>query len=184
VQAFQSSGGNLNYATSTDIATTFSVQRISGPSAIAATETISFEIQRNATATSLYGSGTTVKKTFDIAPQVDTHGGWSAANNWYVIPASGLYEIDAKEYLSSVAAETLAIARIVIDNLTEVVQDINPKFSSANVNQVVTAGPTTQRLRAGQTVHFALSQTSGSTLNSLGNTTLNSNRFRIKRIGL
>lgn len=91
--AFQSSGGNLNYNTGTP--TTINIRRVSGPSQIAASETVTARystaagqsIANGATAIVDYGT-----KSYDSHNAVTTGGSWK-----FTAPMSGKYRITAKQ---------------------------------------------------------------------------------------
>lgn len=74
----------------TDPAQRLSISRISGPSAIAATETIA-EIRVNTAGTSIATSGTVIPYA---TVERSTHGTWDATNHRFIAPASGLYAVN------------------------------------------------------------------------------------------
>lgn len=145
------------------------------------TRVVAFEISRSATASSLFTSGNVIQQTYDVAPSVDTHGGWSSGNNNYVVSVSGHYLIDGEILMSGVAAETSAYASIYVNGVVQS-QDLNYKFSTTNLSQAVSAKPIVRLLKAGDTIDLRGFQSSGSTLNSLGSSTISSNRLRINRL--
>lgn len=109
-QAFQLSGGNINYDAN---APTFNIFRLSGPSAIAATETVACRY-RTDTATTLStnpASATTIPYE-DI--DYDTHGAYNTSTGVYTVPAPGLYKITGSVLTASVLMSTAQTLYIFI----------------------------------------------------------------------
>jgi hypothetical protein len=162
------------------------IERISGPSAIAATETIAVGRRRSTSnQTGVNPANSTVviqlngAETFDR----DTHAGWDNTNFRYTVPAAGLYHISASVRVDSTN---------VLANLYRLDFRINGTLAQALDTQIRTAdqsfnlhGDTYAWLTAGQLVDFGLF---GAGDNNSGNplTILSSGmtRARIVRIGL
>jgi hypothetical protein len=84
VRIFQNSGGNLTFGAESSI---LNIQRLSGPSVIAASETVA-EIRQN-TAGSIIG--TTATKIPYPTTIKSTHNAWDSVNSRFTAPVSGTY---------------------------------------------------------------------------------------------
>lgn len=144
------------------------------------TRVVGFSIARSAAATSLFTSGTVIKQTYDVAPLIDTHGGWDSTNNRYIARVAGLYRIFGKIAMSASAAAFNPRAHIKV-NGSDVTQDVSPK-SGTTSQSVYPETDTIVSLNAGDYVELFGYQDSGSTLNSNGTATVLANRLTIERL--
>jgi hypothetical protein len=84
--------GDNATSTFTDGANTFCIQRISGPSVVASTETVAMRVN-TATNNIPYGS-TSTSAIFSVV-EYDTHGAYSTATGRFTAPVSGRYRVSA-----------------------------------------------------------------------------------------
>lgn len=71
-----------------------SISRLSGPSAIAASETIAMSVNKS-TAQTLTNNVTTELVNYDSSGLVDTHGGMNLSTGRYTVQSAGLYKVTA-----------------------------------------------------------------------------------------
>ena len=180
MQAYQSSGGNLNYATSTDVTTNFSISRLSGPSVVAASETVAAVYQT--------GAGQSIPNN-TVTPIVygtkvfDTHSAMNASTGVYTVPVSGTFEVKASHYFGT------AITATATDVQTIVQVDGISMFGSNLTKSGTVAAPLTTlgsflvKANAGQTIRIALlqSNSTASAQSLLANVTFN--WISINRVG-
>lgn len=98
MEAYQNSGASLNYNTSADLATTLSISKISGPSQIAASESVNCRAHRNGSNATLAPNASFVKIPFNsvASPKgYDSHGVFDTTNNRYVCGTPGEYAYSA-----------------------------------------------------------------------------------------
>jgi hypothetical protein len=153
-----------------------SISRISGPSAIAASETIALR------ATKVTGTHTSTGNWQDVtsydANPTDTHVSFNTTTGVYTIQAAGIYSISA---ISSFTANTTGIRVTRVDVNGSVLLYSQPMSGLASAENV-TVAPGILRLRSGDQVKMQAFQNSGGNLNYstvAGTTSLN-----IHRIGL
>lgn len=84
MRAFQNSGGALSLQTGSN--TTLSIRRLSGPTAIAATESVSMQASSGA-----IGSVTSGNVMVFATKVIDSHGGYSTGTGRYTVPTSGKF---------------------------------------------------------------------------------------------
>jgi hypothetical protein len=175
VELFVQSGGDTSFTVGGSSATTWlSIKRLSGPSAIAASETVACKYTNTA--------GTALTSSFDVKPFptkiFDTHGAYNTSTGVWTCPVSGKY----RAYLrcSSVAINfgtTSAITVGIRKNNTDVAALLRyGNASSILQNENVT---TTVDLIAGDTISFVVRTTSSTTM-SLDP---ERNEIHIERIG-
>lgn len=98
LSGFQSSGGVL--ATGVNLTSTFlQVKRLSGPSVVAASETVAARYFKTATQ-----SFSVETKLTGFTRIFDTHSAWDSSNNWYRFPVSGKYLIQIQTQGAPVSA--------------------------------------------------------------------------------
>ncbi len=108
---------------------------------------------------------------------LDSNTGWSAANNWYVVPNTGYYTVSAALAFSAGFSEYDSIVKVVKNNTTTILAgEIYHPAISALGNPVVTG---VVSLSSGDTIQINVNQNSGSsiTLNAsaaITNFTINS----------
>jgi hypothetical protein len=113
VQYRDSGVGNATiFGTSPDVSY-FEISRLSGPSAIAATETVAFRRRRTNGSNQTVPTATVVPYEYD-SPDYDTHNAWrpgvtysGGSGTWvtdpaYIIPVSGKYHFDMRTQWGSV----------------------------------------------------------------------------------
>ena len=86
LEAYQNSGGNLNYAPTT-AQNTLSIQRLSGPAVVQATESVNAKYSAT-TFSGLTGVVILTTKAFD------SHNAYNTSTGVYTFPVSGKYEIN------------------------------------------------------------------------------------------
>lgn len=191
-QAYQTSGGNLAfYNATTELSPNFSIERISGPSQIAATETVSAMYENRA--------GTAVpnnsEQSMDFPTKIwDSHGavtgtgtGFQATytNGWrFICPVSGKYLVKAIWQTASSGAmvdgTNLYVAAYVSGTRQAVLHN-HFLGSTATSRQVGAGGSATIRCLAGDAIYITVYQNSGVTPSL--QTSNNYNYVCIDRIG-
>lgn len=162
----------------------FSIKRISGPSAIAATESINTRAT-NAVATTIATSGDTlIPHLLTSGVTYDTHGGWSASI--YTVQTAGKYRINAKIRLTDSQAFTVQDyigLYAKIDNSTYYVLGsfFAPVTQTQNTGPCI-GGAVTLYLTAGQTIRIVTNGTMAATKTTIVSQT-NYNSCEIERIG-
>lgn len=155
-------------AASTSIKTSLTIERLSGPSAIAASESINAAYWVSAN----FAASTTVPINFD-AREFDSHGAvTTSATAWrFTAPISGTYFINAYWYLTASAA-SLAVYK----NGT-----LNKFISFSNFGALTGTGSTLIKLNAGDYIDLrpdAARTITGGSLNAV-----NVSQIQISRIG-
>jgi hypothetical protein len=177
VRGYQNTGGTLALLTGDEL-TSLSFQRLTGPSAIAANETISAKYENTA--------GTTLG-SIAVLPFVtklwDSHGAQSGSGtSWiYTAPAAGKYDVAAFVMTQSVAwSATNSLIMTLKKNSSSAFSRMAYKAMDANVTtaQGIT-GFTTVDLLAGDTIAIEIA----SSQSVATDTTAGRNWVTIKRIG-
>lgn len=172
---WQGSGSNLNtYAGQSS--SWLSFERLSGPSTIAASETVAMSCMKTATQ-SIGPGGTVIILNWD-SPMVDTHGAFVNSTGVYTVPVSGIYDMYAFIMYSPFAATASAEMYIMVDG-SAVAYDSDSKNTNGSSTFWCTKAQATLRLVAGQKINVVVQQNSGasrSTYNAY-------NTLQIKRIG-
>lgn len=154
----------------------FIVERLSGPSQIAASETIALNAYQAAAQNINDVTATTIK--YDT-PTFDTHGMLNATTGVVTVPAPGIYEIDAIAYIAQNSSGRRQFS-LKVDGSDYMIFD-NAVGASAAISSQPVRGQTQVKLRAGQTLEVYIFQNSGSTLAvSVGQST---SALNVKRIG-
>lgn len=148
-----------------------SISRLSGPSAIAATETTS--MRAHASATSISGSLTTVNFT---TVDWDDHGGYSAGT--YTCPVSGKYQANAALDIGGTFALNTQVDLQLQQNGSVVTEDL--VFAGGVVTDENVAVSDMIRCLAGDTIRIQVS--SGSTLPTIISSN-SKNWFSLVRVG-
>lgn len=156
ILAFQSSGGALNVGDGIAEDTTLSVFRLSGPSVIAATDTIAGRY--TSTAGQSFTNGNTVIVQFPTI-DFDTTGSFNTTTNQIVVPVSGKYEIKASIWFGSSSAGTRALYVYKNGSLHSVI------YSQDGVTVATTlSGSALVNAIAGDLIDIRAIQASGATL--------------------
>ncbi len=156
-------------------ATSFKVERLSGPSAIAASETVA-AIYRTSAGQLISNS---VLQTVVFGTKVqDTHGAMNAATGVFTAPISGWYHINSVITFSSASSSGFR-ASDLITSAESVKGIIVAALSGASTRATNSA---IVYLQAGQTAQLQALQTSGGSLNLT--TDSSENRISIARIGM
>jgi hypothetical protein len=113
--AYQNSGGNLNYETSSDAQTLISINRLSGPAVIQATETVA---ARYAGTNGASLPNQTFVQIKYQTKSFDTHGIYSPSTGYVTIPVSGKYSIRAAYATTTTSGTWIATTSIYksVDN--------------------------------------------------------------------
>jgi hypothetical protein len=173
-QAFQDSGGNLNYGVSTG-QNVFTVERLSGPSQIAASETVAARYAD----TSGQAIGTSLGIFKFATKDYDSHGAMNTSSGVYTAPTSGKYSIDVTIFTNAILlSATQALVLAVYKNGTLFSYLGQSNGNGAGVNQFI-QGYDTISLNAGDTLSVYIS----SSVAGAGNTTAGTNHVEINRIG-
>lgn len=156
VQAYQNSGGNLNYLGSPAAYSQFIVRRDSGPSQIAASEIVALSV--SGTTSTVSGSQATVAPWTTV--EVDTHGAFNATTGIWTCPAAGVYEVSAQLRYgwSSVAVGNAMLISIYKNNTTDVALQQETIENTATTLKVLNVDKTL-RLVAGDTIRIQASNT-------------------------
>jgi hypothetical protein len=143
VYVFQNSGGaiSLNNAW-------FSIERLSGPSVIAASETVACHVETSAGPTITTGSGSAVSFPTKV---YDTHNAFSG--NTYTVPVSGKYRITALLTMVNTSGTSVMFSDIYVNgSLSKNLTAVYPYLSNLNNHRI--NGSVTLNLNAGQTVQL------------------------------
>jgi hypothetical protein len=134
---------------SADAISSFTITRISGPAAIAATESVN--VSYGSTAGSTIGGSYTLQ-TF-TANEIDTHGAWNGTNT-FTAPIAGQYSISAGILTATVTLSTIqAVTLVVFKNgvAYRVLDKVNG--TGASTTYLLT-GSDLIRLKAGETLQI------------------------------
>lgn len=144
-----------------------SFSRISGPSAIAASESIVVSYYCSANAS----ISTTVAANFDTK-EIDTHGAVTVGASWkFTAPAGGIYEVNGFQMTTSIAATLMLYKNASVY-----------KSSGYTTTTAASTPSTTVRLFAGETIE--LRADTAATLTGGTLSTAKVSHISIKRIGL
>lgn len=183
IELFLYGAGNNSASTITAIgdfgeSTNLSIERISGPSQIAASESVLFR-GTNTAGTSISNSGDVVVPF--ATTSFSTHGGWST--DTYTAPVSGKYEVYSQVWFSSSAAVAGNRAYMIIQKNGSNVTYGPLTYIFANATSIFTTSvQDTIQLLAGETIKIAVNynRTAGATTLD---TAAGENFVTIKRVG-
>jgi hypothetical protein len=159
-------GGTRNLSSVNGTGTFFSIQRLSGPSQIAATETVAARAYMSTATQSIPNS--TVTKIALNTVNFDSHGGWDTVNNRWTAPVSGYYAINGSirfQPTSSTGAREIYLRK----------NGVSGTFAIATIpgntvdNNIVAARDVIQ-MYAGDYIELYGRQSSGGALNAEGST--------------
>jgi hypothetical protein len=173
----QTSGGSL--ATVSDGSqNNISLFRLSGPSAIAAGETVAARYTATA-ATSIVNGATTIVN-FDTK-DFDTHGAVTTGSSWkFTAPVSGIYQVSASVAMSNASwgvGNDWSIRLFKTGSLSSILFYYVEQATDANA-QPSGSGTALVKLIAGDTVDIRCTNT-GTTVNTLTGTNLHVNILRV-----
>ena len=166
---FQNSGSAKSFGPSS----TWSIERLSGPSVIAASETVAYRGNRTA------GNYATNNSSAVIAfnsTSVDTHNAMNTSTGTYTVPVSGIYEVIAKATISALTLSLHTFDLFMAGEQTQcfMFQDsTNNNYRTGIVSNI-------RRMNAGDQISFSVYSSLASTV--ICNTAL-TNSLQIKRIG-
>lgn len=167
-----------NQNTGTNSTSYMSIKRASGPSQVAASETVAVSYTRNANQTSI-ASGTATKIAWDTKV-LDTHNAY-VTDTW-TCPVSGTYNVSGQIFWGSGSnfANGNEASLRVYKNGSEYAR-ININLIQASVANVTNNGSVLMKLVAGDTIDFRAFQNTGSSQTIQGAAILN--YFSIYRVG-
>jgi len=181
IQVFQNSGGALNVGGSV-VDNYFSISRISGPSQIAASETVAMDATLGGSnQTGIATNNSFVKVAFSSAV-FDTTGSFSSANSRFTAPVSGKYRISSAVLLASANVLASDYGLYLYKNGASA-RLFGYRTSAATTINAFN-GSTTLQLNAGDYVEiflYGLGNNSASTL-TISGTTANT-YFNVERVG-
>jgi hypothetical protein len=161
ITVFQNSGGARTLSTDSRY-NYITIERLSGPAVVAASETIGATIYRNATQSQ---STASLDKVLIDTVDNDSHGAFSSANNRYVAPAPGRYLVTAQ--VSWQANATGTRQSYVYINGVSKARCVLPPVTGGDITLTITK---LFKLSAGDYVEIFAQQTSGGALNIEGGT--------------
>ena len=154
--------------------TNFSIQRLAGPSAIAATE--SLNLRYTSTAGQSLASGNT---TLSFATKdYDSHGAFSS-NTTFTAPIAGKYSIKAKVASNTISGLSANYLRILVNGSS--VSEAQFAMTYATTSTFTYPISDTIKLNAGDTVTIQFQNGFGSTVTAV--TTAGANSLAIERVG-
>lgn len=175
----RSSATTTILAAATD-STWLSISRVSGPSAIAATETVALSYY--STATTAFGNGPTTVAY--ATKNYDSHNAWNGTV--FTAPIAGKYRFTAAIYLNGVVASGQNIW-LRLRNITSTAEqyiDAGNHLGTVNTENRVLSGSATIELLAGQTADIRLStNTAANQTQTAGSATSQFNFLMVERVG-
>ena len=152
VSLFQNSGGTLNIATDGASKNTLSINRISGPAVVSATESVNMRYHNSATAIS--GALATIVWT---TKDFDSHNQMGAGTGIYTCPVSGKYQVNAASAIAGTFTLNNTIDLQIQKNGVAWTEQLQYAFGSAtDIN--ISVGDIIQ-CNAGDTIQIQLSST-------------------------
>ena len=140
---YQSSGGNLNL-----ISAGLQVSRLSGPSVVAASETVACHVETSAGPILSTGIGSAISFPTKL---YDTHNSFSG--NTYTVPVSGKYRITAYFTIVNTSGTNIVFSDVYVNGaLVKNLMALYPYLSVAQNHRI--NGSVTLNLTAGQTIQI------------------------------
>jgi hypothetical protein len=170
---------DLRYFTNyTGVATTYlkevSIERLSGPSVVAATETVAYSGSRTAGNYSLNNSTVTIVQNSTV---IDTHNSMNTGTGVYTIPVSGIYEAIAKATFFTTIQGPVGELRLSMGGVS-----VSAWYAqdSTNSNYRTITNSNIRRLNAGDQIFVQMFNSNAATVVTDSAVT---NALHIKRIG-
>lgn len=174
-QAFQSSGGNLNYETSADSQSSFTIHRLTGPATIAASETVAAIINGAVSGTiATHGSQSIAIYATKVR---DTHSAYNTTTGFFTVPVSGFYDVTGRALWTFSSGQPYQYGYIYVDSTLTQSEYYYPGTAA---NAVVKISGMVYAV-AGQTISVRYS-TNGSSV-AYDNSVPTNNYLAIKRVG-
>lgn len=156
---YQSSGGVL--ATGTSLVSTFlQVKRLSGPSVVAASESVSAIYQTSAGQSIPHNSATVVVFGTKI---FDSHSAMNASTGVFTCPVSGEYQLSAAFYFSTAITATATDIQTIAYKNGVAYLGVNNTKSGTAAAPLTTSGTIRIRCNAGDTLSCAVLQSNSAT---------------------
>lgn len=180
-EIFANSSVNLNVLTGATYfgGSRLDIKRLSGPSQIAASESVGMSATTGAgpSFTSLVASTIIFN-----SKSIDTHNTLNISTGVYTIPVSGLYRISAMAQIDTAASAAAFNCRLDIRVNSSVIKRGILRHFGSTTSPVQPRATTVRKLNAGDTVDIQLLQDSGSTLALTTDGTFHD--FSIERVGV
>jgi hypothetical protein len=168
---------NQNASPTFSVAPTFNIKRLSGPSAIAATETVA--MRANKTTGTHTSSGAWQDVTSWSAASQDTHGIFNATTGVATIPVSGTYLVAGNIGFNGFSSGGMAM-KIQKNSVDAGIGSTSPNMGPIGVASVSSMS-ILLKCAAGDTIKAQVFQNSGGTINYI--TTDAGSSFSIVRVG-
>ena len=152
-----------------------SIYRLSGPSVIAASETVAYRGERTA---GNYVLNNTATLFVPNSTSLDTHNAMNTTTGTYTVPVSGIYEVIFRIPFSTAVSGSVSQASINMAT-EEVYSYVTTDSTNANVRTIVVASM--RRMNAGSTIGAFVG--TNSTSATFRADIPNINMLQIKRIG-
>ena len=159
---------------SLDTNSSFTLTRISGPTTIAASETINMSY--GSTAGSSIGTSLTLQ-TF-TAKEIDSHGGWNGTDT-FTAPVSGIYSVAAGILTAAVTLTTAQNTTLAVYKNGVLYRYLSRVNGTGASNVYMLTGTDLIKLNAGETLQIYASASIATSQNSSGA----NNRVSITRVG-
>lgn len=167
-----------------DSSGTLHIERLSGPSAIAATESVIALAESN-TARSITNAAATTGEFLMEDVVINTHGAYSASTAIFTVPVSGTYEVQACLFLTSAASwdnnDQLRFQLFKNGSINRAMGGLVSSGTSGVTSGQQISGSTMVKCVAGDTLEVRVFQNSGASKSTDGDA--NNNWVSYKRIG-
>ena len=170
-----SAGSTILYYSASTYRTTWSVTRLSGPSAIAASETIAMRYTDSSGGA--IGTSLAVYK-FQIK-DFDTHSAYSTSTGLYTVPISGKYQIAAAMQTAAIAFSITQAVYFYVYKNGSAYGVLGQTIGNGTSNTWIISGSDTVQCNAGDTISIYI----GATVATTANTASTANHISIVRIG-
>ncbi len=164
----------VSLTVSADVVSSFTITRISGPTTIAATESVN--VAYGSTAGSTIGASYTLQ-TF-TANEIDTHGAWNGTDT-FTAPISGQYSISAGILTAAVTLTTIQAVTLVLFRNGSSYRVLDKVNGTGASNSYLLTGSDLIRLKAGETLQIYASGSIATSQSTSGGY----NKVTIMRVG-